>query len=115
MAIATASNWLWNFLIGSFTPFITGDIDFAYGYVSAGFLFVAVFVVYFFVLESKGKTLEEIDMMYVMRVRASLGEQEMDQRAARNIANEEESSKRNQGPTHEHIDHGEAGVGRPSA
>ncbi|KAI9370012.1 general substrate transporter [Aspergillus egyptiacus] len=69
MALATASNWLWNFLIGFFTPFITGDIDFAYGYVFAGCLFVAVLVVYFFLLEGKGKTLEEIDMMYVTHVR----------------------------------------------
>ncbi|KAJ5097584.1 Major facilitator superfamily domain general substrate transporter, partial [Penicillium angulare] len=68
MALATASNWLWNFLIGFFTPFITGDIDFAYGYVFAGCLFFAVLVVYFFVIEGKDKTLEEMDMMYVMRV-----------------------------------------------
>ncbi|KAL1999756.1 hypothetical protein VTN02DRAFT_4073 [Thermoascus thermophilus] len=68
MSIATASNWLWNFLISFFTPFITGDIDFEYGYVFAGCLFLAVLVVYFGVLEGKGKTLEEIDMMYVMRV-----------------------------------------------
>ncbi|KAJ5818267.1 hypothetical protein N7474_003858 [Penicillium riverlandense] len=68
MAMATASNWLWNFLIGFFTPFITGDIDFAYGYVFAGCLFIAVLVVYFFVIEGKDKTLEEMDMMYVMHV-----------------------------------------------
>ncbi|KAJ6006582.1 hypothetical protein N7451_004526 [Penicillium sp. IBT 35674x] len=68
MALATASNWMWNFLIGFFTPFITGDIDFAYGYVFAGCLFFAVIVVYFFVIEGKDKTLEEMDMMYVMRV-----------------------------------------------
>ncbi|KAJ5232595.1 hypothetical protein N7468_005551 [Penicillium chermesinum] len=69
MAMATASNWLWNFLLGFFTPFITGDIDFAYGYVFAGCLLVAVLVVFFFVIEGKDKTLEEMDMMYVMRVK----------------------------------------------
>ncbi|KAJ5114568.1 hypothetical protein NUU61_000327 [Penicillium alfredii] len=68
MAMATASNWLWNFLLSFFTPFIAHDIDFAYGYVFAGCLFVAVLVVYFFVLEGKDRTLEEMDMMYVMRV-----------------------------------------------
>lgn len=66
---ATASNWLWNSLIGFFTPFITQEIDFAYGYVFAGCLFVAVLTVYFFVIEGKDKTLEEMDMMYVMRVK----------------------------------------------
>lgn len=65
MALATASNWLWNFLIGFFTPFITGDIDFAYGYVFAGRLFVGIFVVYFCVIEGRGRTLEELDWMYV--------------------------------------------------
>lgn len=69
MSMATASNWLWNFLLGFFTPFITQDIDFAYGYVFAGCLAVAVMVVYFFVIEGKDRTLEEMDMMYVMRVK----------------------------------------------
>ncbi|KAL4786520.1 general substrate transporter [Aspergillus varians] len=68
MALATASNWLWNFLIGFFTPFITGAIDFAYGYVFAGCLLVAAVVVYFFVIEGKGRTLEELDWMYVNKV-----------------------------------------------
>ncbi|KAA8645618.1 hypothetical protein EYZ11_003479 [Aspergillus tanneri] len=68
MALATASNWLWNFLLGFFTPFITGAIDFAYGYVFAGCLFVAAAVVYFFVIEGKGRTLEEVDWMYVNKV-----------------------------------------------
>ncbi|KAJ5797244.1 uncharacterized protein N7518_005784 [Penicillium psychrosexuale] len=68
MAIATATNWLWNFLISFFTTFITKDIDFAYGYVFAGCLFVAIGVVYFFVIEGKGRTLEELDWMYVNKV-----------------------------------------------
>ena len=69
MALATASNWAWNFLISFFTSFITSAIDFAYGYVFAGCLFVAVFVVYFFVIEGKGRTLEELDYMYVQKVK----------------------------------------------
>ncbi|KAJ6018307.1 hypothetical protein N7451_001686 [Penicillium sp. IBT 35674x] len=69
MALATASNWAWNFLISFFTVFITNAIDFAYGYVFAGCLFVATFVVYFFVIEGKGRTLEELDYMYVQKVK----------------------------------------------
>ncbi|KAJ5456105.1 uncharacterized protein N7458_003688 [Penicillium daleae] len=68
MALATASNWFWNFLIGFFTPFITDKIDFAYGYVFAGCLAFATFSIYLFVIEGKGRTLEEIDYMYVMKV-----------------------------------------------
>lgn len=70
MALATASNWLWNFLIGFFTPFIRSAIDFRYGYVFAGCLFLAVLVVYFCVIETKGRTLEEIDFMYSNKVLA---------------------------------------------
>ena len=35
-AIATASNWLWNFLIAFFTPFITSSIQYRYGFIFAG-------------------------------------------------------------------------------
>ncbi|EXJ61482.1 MFS transporter, SP family, sugar:H+ symporter [Cladophialophora psammophila CBS 110553] len=69
MALSTASNWLWNFLIAFFTPFITGDIDFLYGYVFAGCNLVAIPLVYFFVIEGQGRTLEEIDTMYILSVK----------------------------------------------
>ncbi|KIW95822.1 uncharacterized protein Z519_02886 [Cladophialophora bantiana CBS 173.52] len=69
MAMSTASNWLWNFLIAFFTPFITGDIDFLYGYVFAGCNLVAIPLVYFFVIEGQGRTLEEIDTMYILGVK----------------------------------------------
>ena len=68
--------WLWRQpLTGAgtsclpfFTPFIVGDIDFRYGYIFASCLFVCVAVVYFFVIEGQGRTLEEIDTMYLMKV-----------------------------------------------
>lgn len=68
MALSTASNWTWNFLIAFFTPFITSAIDFRYGYVFAGCNFLAAVIVYFFLNEGQGKTLEEIDTMYIQRV-----------------------------------------------
>ncbi|KAI0167889.1 general substrate transporter [Pestalotiopsis sp. NC0098] len=68
MALATASNWTWNFLIAFFTPFITSAIDFRYGYVFAACNLVGGALVYFFVLEGQGRTLEEIDTMYVEHV-----------------------------------------------
>jgi SP family sugar:H+ symporter-like MFS transporter len=68
MALATASNWLWNFLISFFTTFITNDIGYWYGLVFGGScLFLAGFV-FFFVIESKDRSLEEIDTMYVLGV-----------------------------------------------
>ncbi|CAH00752.1 sugar porter family MFS transporter [Kluyveromyces lactis] len=64
MAIASASNWIWGFLIGFFTPFITSAIHFYYGYVFMGCMVFAFFYVYFFVPETKGLTLEEVNEMY---------------------------------------------------
>ncbi|KAI0392176.1 general substrate transporter [Xylariaceae sp. FL0594] len=68
MALATASNWLWNFLISFFTRFITDKIHYWYGMVFAGCCLALVFIVYFFMIESKDRTLEEIDTMYMLRV-----------------------------------------------
>lgn len=56
MGMSTASNWFWNFLLAFFTPFIVGDIDFRYGYIFAGCLFLATATVYFFVIEGQGMT-----------------------------------------------------------
>lgn len=68
MALSTASNWTWNFLIAFFTPFITGAIDFRYGYVFAACNFISAVVVYLFLIEGQGRTLEEIDTMYIQHV-----------------------------------------------
>jgi len=69
MALSTASNWLWNFLLAFFTPFITGAIDFRYGYVFAACNVAGGLIVYFFVVEGQGRTLEEIDTMYLTKVK----------------------------------------------
>jgi len=68
MALATASNWLLNFLISFFTTFITNDIDYYYGLVFAGSCLALFFIVYFFMIESKDRSLEEIDTMYILKV-----------------------------------------------
>lgn len=64
MAIAVGCNWIWGFLIGFFTPFITRTIHFYYGYVFMGCLIFSFFYVFFFVCETKGLTLEEVNEMY---------------------------------------------------
>jgi SP family sugar:H+ symporter-like MFS transporter len=63
-ALATASNWLWNFLLAFFTPFITSDIHYKYGYIFASCnLFASVFV-FLFLYESSNLSLEAVDQMY---------------------------------------------------
>ncbi|GAA5999125.1 sugar porter family MFS transporter [Rhodotorula paludigena] len=64
VALATASNWIWNFLIGFFTPFIGGAINFSYGFVFAGCNLAGAIIVYFFLYESSGLSLENVDRMY---------------------------------------------------
>ena len=64
VAIATASNWLLNFLISFFTPFITNDIGYWYGLVFAVSTFVLFWIVYFYLPETKDRSIEEIDTMF---------------------------------------------------
>jgi SP family sugar:H+ symporter-like MFS transporter len=68
IALCSASNWLFNFLLAFFTTFTTSDIGFAYGYVFAGCNLAAVFIVYFFLPETNDKSLEEIDTMFLLDV-----------------------------------------------
>lgn len=68
MALATASNWLWNFLISFFTRFITGAIDYLYGLVFGGCCLALFVIVFVFVIETKDRSLEEIDTMYILGV-----------------------------------------------
>ncbi|KAI0721758.1 general substrate transporter [Fomitopsis betulina] len=63
-AIATASNWLWNFLLAFFTPFITRAIQYRYGFVFAACNLTGAVIVYFFLYESSDLSLESVDMMY---------------------------------------------------
>ncbi|GAV54070.1 hypothetical protein ZYGR_0AK05720 [Zygosaccharomyces rouxii] len=64
MAIAVGCDKIWGFLISFFTPFITNSIHFYYGYVFLGCLIFSFFYVFFFVCETKGLTLEEVNEMY---------------------------------------------------
>lgn len=68
IALATASNWLFNFLISFFTTFITDRIHYWYGMVFGVCTFALFWIVYFFLIESKDRSLEEIDTMYVAGV-----------------------------------------------
>lgn len=70
MAVATAANWMWGFLISFFTPFITGAIHFYYGFVFSGCLLFSFVYVYFCVVETKGLSLEEVDELYATGIPA---------------------------------------------
>lgn len=47
-----------------YSPLITADIHFYYGFVFTGCLIFSFFFVFFFVYETKGLSLEEVDELY---------------------------------------------------
>ncbi|KAF1840196.1 general substrate transporter [Cucurbitaria berberidis CBS 394.84] len=67
VALSTASNWLWNFVIGFITPYMVNK---EYGNLKTKVFFVwgatctaCVFFAYFLVPETKGLSLEQVDRM----------------------------------------------------
>lgn len=68
VAICAGSNWLFNFVIAFITPYLVDEdranlrskVFFIWG----GCTFLCIIFVYFFVYETKGLTLEEIDELY---------------------------------------------------
>lgn len=70
MAVATAGNWTWGFLISFFTTSITDKIGFAYGYVFFGCVVFGFVFTYLFVYETKGLSLEEVDQLYASGISA---------------------------------------------
>ncbi|KAF5320157.1 hypothetical protein D9611_010352 [Ephemerocybe angulata] len=63
-ALSTSANWIWNFLLAFFTPFITKAIQFRYGFVFAACNLLGACVVFFFLYESSDLSLESVDDMY---------------------------------------------------
>lgn len=70
MSLGCASNWLLNFIVNVFTPYIVTKIGFGIGYIFAGCIFVSLIFSFFCVHETKGLTLEQTDEMYASNVSA---------------------------------------------
>ncbi|KAJ3574621.1 hypothetical protein NP233_g1641 [Leucocoprinus birnbaumii] len=64
IALGSATNWLWNFLLGFFAPRIADDIGPLILMIFFGMLVFGFGYVYLFVPETKGLSLEEVDEMY---------------------------------------------------
>ncbi|KAF9943748.1 hypothetical protein BGZ70_005480 [Mortierella alpina] len=67
VALSTASNWFWNFIIGFITPYLVGT-EYANMQSSVFFLWgtlcaLCIVYAYFLVPETKGLTLEQVDQM----------------------------------------------------
>ncbi|KAL7417901.1 general substrate transporter [Mrakia frigida] len=64
IALGSATNWLWNFILGWFAPKIAAKIGPLILLIFAGVLTFGIGWVYFMVPETKGLSLEEVDEMY---------------------------------------------------
>merc|ERR1711939_1035290 len=70
MSLSTASNWLWNFGIGYATPYLVDEGAGRAGlgsnvfWIWGGFCVIAAVFVFFFIPETKGLSLEQVDILY---------------------------------------------------
>ncbi|KAF4974953.1 hypothetical protein FZEAL_8216 [Fusarium zealandicum] len=63
-SLATASNWLGNFMVSFLTPLADAGIGYSYGFVFCGTNLAAAIIVWFFLYESRMLSLENVDLMY---------------------------------------------------
>ncbi|KAK0466200.1 general substrate transporter [Desarmillaria tabescens] len=64
IALGSATNWLWNFLLSFFSPRIANDIGPLILLIFFGMLVFGYAYVYLFIPETEGLSLEEVDEMY---------------------------------------------------
>ena len=64
MALATASNWIFNFIIGMVSPSAFAGIHGYFYVVIAGFCLFSAGLAYFYYVETAGHTLEEIAVAF---------------------------------------------------
>jgi len=64
LSFSTSCNWLFNFIIGLITPPLVENTGFGAYVFFAVFCLLSLIWVYFFVPETAGKTLEEMDRVF---------------------------------------------------
>lgn len=64
MALCTATHWLFNFVIARSVPYMISNIGFGTYFVFASCTTLSIVFVYFCVPETKGLSLEEIDVVF---------------------------------------------------
>ncbi|RSH78798.1 uncharacterized protein EHS24_001707 [Apiotrichum porosum] len=70
IALGSATNWFWNFMLSYFSPLIAADIGPLILLVFCGVLIVAFFYVFFMIPETRGISLEEVDELYRSKIPA---------------------------------------------
>lgn len=64
-AVGACTNWLFNFLVAEITPHAMQNIGYKYYIVYASITILSFFVVLFLYPETKGRTLEEVDDIFI--------------------------------------------------
>ncbi|KAJ1955997.1 hypothetical protein EC988_001576 [Linderina pennispora] len=63
-SIATASNWLFNFVVGLVAPILIKRITWGLDLIFAIVMFAAIFIIYLFFPETKNRSLEEMEVIF---------------------------------------------------
>ncbi|OLY85173.1 High-affinity glucose transporter [Smittium mucronatum] len=63
-SITTAANWLLNFVVGLVSPILIKKITYGIYLIFTGFMALAIVMVYFFYPETKGRTLEQMEIVF---------------------------------------------------
>lgn len=76
VAITTADQWLWSFIISRTTPYMITSLGYGTYFFFASLMVAMGFWAWFFIPETKGKTLEEMDALFgaPSSVRPGIGE-----------------------------------------
>lgn len=64
LALASASQWLWNFVVTKVTPTIQLNLGYKMFFLFASINIGAMLVFSFFLPETKGRSLEEMDVIF---------------------------------------------------
>jgi hypothetical protein len=70
VSITTASNWIFNFALGYFTPPAFVNIKYKTYFIFGVFSFAMAVLAFFMFLETAGKTLEEVEHIFTDKVPA---------------------------------------------
>ena len=63
-AVASASNWLWNFLISRFTPQMFATMEYGVYFFFASLMICAIVFIFFLIPETKSVPLERMDRLF---------------------------------------------------
>lgn len=106
MAICTATHWILNFVIARSVPYMISNIGYGTYFVFAACLTLSVPFVYFFVPETRGISLEEMDVLFGVPGASLMSDEQKDLESTEEKAHVQHVEERqSRSPSSEHITH----------